>query len=83
MLQEFPSSIPENQVAEVEQYQCLVEGCQNHICAHAILDIVKHLPNWITPRMVYSESSIERKRILGNGQYGTVHQGLFHNGAAV
>ena len=27
--------------------------------------------------------SIEKKQILGHGQYGTVHQGLFHNGNAV
>ena len=83
MLQEFPSSVPPNQVAEVEQYQCSIEGCQNGICSHAILDVVRHLPDWVDPKMVYSESSIEKTRILGSGQYGTVHQGLFHNGSAV
>lgn len=83
MLQEFPSSFPPNQVAEVEQYQCLVEGCDNRICSHAIMDVLKHLPDWVEPHMVYSESSIEKKRILGHGQYGTVHQGLFHCGNAV
>ena len=83
MLQEFPSSFPPTQVAEVEQYQCLVEGCTNPICSHAILDVMQYLPKWVEPHMVYSEASIEKKQILGHGQYGTVHQGLFHNGHAV
>ena len=83
MLQEFPSSFPPNQVAEVEKYQCLVEGCTNPICSHAILDVMQYLPRWVEPQMVYSETSIEQKQLLGHGQYGTVHQGLFHNGNAV
>ena len=83
MLQEFPSSFPPTQVTEVEQYQCLVDGCTNPICSHAILDVMQYLPKWVEPHMVYSEHSIEKKQILGHGQYGTVHQGLFHNGNAV
>ena len=71
------------QVAENEQYQCMEEGCSYSMCSHEILNLMKYLPAWIEPHMVYSESSIEKKLILGHGQYGTVHKGLFHNGNAV
>ena len=82
-LEEFPSNFPTDQVAVVEENNCLIEGCTNPICSHKILDTVKCLPNWVEPHMVYLEASIEKKRIIGHGQYGTVHQGLFHNGNAV
>ena len=82
-IEEFPSNIPSDQVAEIEQYQCLVEGCSNPMCSHKILDTMKYLPAWVEPHMVFSEASIEKKLILGHGQYGTVHKGLFHNGNAV
>ena len=83
MLQEFPSSFPPNQVVEVEHYQCMVEGCGNGNCSHEIMNIMRFLPDWVEPHMVYSEAAIERKEMLGKGQYGTVHNGLFHNGNAV
>ena len=82
-LQEFPSSFPPNQVDEIQPYHCMVEGCHNQICSHAISDVLKHLPAWVEPHMVYFESSIETKQVLGRGQYGTVHQGLFRSGHAV
>ena len=82
-LREFPSTFPPNQLAEVDDYQCPVEGCHSLICSHAITAVMKHLPDWVDPHMVYSESAIEKKEILGHGQYGTVYQGLFHNGNAV
>ena len=84
MLQDFPSSFPPDQVAEVEQCnECSVAGCRNQNCSHEILEVMKYLPEWVEPHMVYSENSIETKQTLGHGQYGTVHKGLFHNGNAV
>ena len=84
MLQEFPSSFPKDQVAEVEQFnECSVMGCQSQNCSHEIMKLMKYLPEWVEPHMVYPESSIEKKEILGQGQYGIVHKGLFHNGNAV
>ena len=82
-LREFPTSFPPNRIAEVDEYHCLVEGCQNRNCSHAITAVMKYLPDWVDRHMVYSESAIEKKEILGHGQYGTVHRGLFHNGNAV
>ena len=81
-LREFPSRFPPNQVAEVGDYHRSVEGCQNGICSDAITEVMKHLPDWVEPHMVYSEGAIEKKEILGHGLYGSVHQGLFHNGNA-
>ena len=82
-LQEFPSGFPPSQVVEVDGFECSVEGCQNRNCTHEILAVMNYLPDWVEPHMVYSDGAIEKKQILGHGQYGTVHQGLFHNGNAV
>ena len=42
-----------------------------------------HLPKWITLQMVYPNESVERKGILGCGQYGIVQKGVVHQGGAV
>ena len=84
MLQKFPSTFPPNQLIEMEQYEsCMVDGCGNGNCCHKIFEIMKFLPDWVEPQMVYLEGAIERKNMLGHGQYGKVHHGLFHNGNAV
>ena len=48
-----------------------------------IKHILKHLPDWVEPQMVYPYRSIEANRLLGYGQYGQVHQGLFRQGNGV
>ena len=48
-----------------------------------IENILRVLPFWVKAHMVYPQHSIKTQRILGHGQYGTVHKGLYHHGSAV
>ena len=43
------------------------------------------LPKWLSKRqdMIFSSECIEKKEMLGHGQYGTVHKGIFHYGNAM
>ena len=84
MLQAFPSSFPPDQVVENERCsRCSVPNCNENNCSRDILDLMKHFPEWVEPHMVYPAASVEKKQILGHGQYGTVHKGIFHHGKAV
>ena len=48
-----------------------------------IENILRVLPPWVEAHMVYPHSSIKTQRLLGHGQYGTVHKGIYHHGYAV
>ena len=43
------------------------------------------LPKWLSNRqdMVFSPECIDMKEMIGHGQYGTVHKGVFHYGNAM
>ena len=43
------------------------------------------LPKWITSRqdMIFSPECIEKKEMLGHGQYGAVNKGIFRHGNAM
>ena len=43
------------------------------------------LPKWLSTRqdMIFTPDCIEKKEMLGHGQYGTVHKGVFHYGNAM
>ena len=43
------------------------------------------LPKWLSKRqdMIFSSECIEKKEMIGHGQYGTVHKGIFHYGNAM
>jgi hypothetical protein len=48
-----------------------------------IQKIILVLPDWISPHMVYPESSIQATKTLGHGHYGEVQQGVFRHRNAV
>ena len=48
-----------------------------------IKQLLKILPEWVKPHMVFAESSIEATKEIGKGQYGKVQQGTFRHGNAV
>ena len=48
-----------------------------------IEDLLKALPCWVKPHMVYPQHSIKKQRLLGHGQYGTVYKGTYEYGRAV
>ena len=48
-----------------------------------IENVLRVLPYWMKPHMVYSHQSIKIQRVLGHGQYGTVHKGMYQHGSAV
>ena len=43
------------------------------------------LPKWLLQRqdMIFPYNRIEKKEMLGHGQYGTVNKGIFHHGNAM
>lgn len=45
--------------------------------------VIKSLPEWVEPHMVYPETSVVANKVLGHGQYGQVQQGIFRHGNAV
>ena len=45
--------------------------------------VEKALPDWITPDIVFNNSSIEKLHVLGDGHYGTICKGRFRNGNSV
>ena len=45
--------------------------------------VIKSLPDWIEPQMVYPETSVKAFDILGQGQFGQVQKGKFFHGSAV
>ena len=45
--------------------------------------VIKSLPDWVEPHMVYPEASVEVSKVLGHGQFGQVQQGIFRHGNAV
>ena len=67
---------------DVPEEQCVNydtdESDMEHDCQ---LDI---LPKWLSNRqeMIFSLDCIEKKEMLGHGQYGTVNKGIFHYGNA-
>ena len=48
-----------------------------------IENLLRVLPYWIKAHMVYPQNSIKIQRLLGHGQYGTVHKGTYQHGCAV
>ena len=46
-------------------------------------NIKKYLPEWVELDMIFSEDSIERLNLLGNGNYGTIYKGKYHQGVSV
>ena len=43
------------------------------------------LPDWLLKHkeMIFPLNCVEKKGVLGHGQYGMVHKGAFHHGNAV
>ena len=72
-----------NDFPDVPDGQCINYDTEEEDMDHECnLDI---LPLWLTKRkdMIFSQEYITTKEILGHGQYGTVHKGIFHYGNAM
>ena len=75
MVQNFPD-MPDRQCVN---YDTDESDVMEHECQ---MDI---LPKWLADRqdMIFSPDYIKKKEMLGHGQYGTVHKGIFHYGNAM
>lgn len=85
-LDSFPSDMPHEQVQILRRDSSfcsspdLVDERQDR---RRDEHIEKVLPNWITPDIIFNNSSIEKLHVLGDGHYGTICKGRFRSGSSV
>ena len=71
-------------LAEAEDYPFMRRSfVSEEDTVREIQKLILVLPEWITPHMVYPESSIQATKTLGHGHYGEVQQGVFCHRNAV
>ena len=76
MVQNFPDGIPDRQFINYDTEESDMDHDNNN------MDI---LPKWLADQqdMIFSPDYITKKEMLGHGQYGTVHKGIFQYGNAM
>ena len=84
-LDAFPVQIPAEQVEILDRASSPINSptYENQQIGTDEDDILRCLPNWVRPDMIFSDSSIERTNVLGDGNYGTIYKGRYRHGNSV
>ena len=79
-IDEFPPTIPEVNIS-VRRASTHCESLASFSDNNCICSV---LPSWILekPEMICPTNSIQKKQVLGSGQFGTVHKGVYLHGNA-
>ena len=82
-LDAFPVQIPDEQVEILDRASSPIPAYENLKKGTDEDDILGCLPDWVRPDMIFSDSSVERSHVLGNGNYGTIYKGRYRHGKSV
>ena len=80
-LETFPLEIPPEQV-EILPSSSTPDSAPTHVdtkSEEGQNEIHKYLPDWVNPDMIYRESSIEKLKTLGHGQFGAIYKGRYRH----
>jgi hypothetical protein len=84
-LDAFPAEIPDEQVEILDHASSPNTSLtyENLKISTDVDDILRCLPDWVRPDIIFSESSIERAHVLGAGNYGIIYKGRYRHGNSV
>ena len=69
------------QNVEDEYLYMKILGDSDEDNVNKIKRVLKSLPDWVEPHMVYPDTSVKAYDVLGQGQFGQVQKGKFRHGS--